>query len=370
MLKNNLFTISLLSFLFFNQFVYASGKVDLKPLLKPPMLAGTIWALERLDSERVIFTEREGRIGIYSLLSNKLQWLDTKALRQSISFGGQGGLFDVLVSPSVAENNIKTLYLSFSQQHQNGSCTVLATARLDGLSLLDLRVIFISRCGSDNKRHYGGRLARVKNKLFIGIGDGGNRDQAQNLSNHAGKILRLNLDGSIPIDNPFVAVTGAAGEIYSLGHRNPQGLFYQPKKQALWSVEHGPRGGDELNLIHAGSNYGWPKYSYGKEYWGPIAVGESPSPTGFIEPSYVYIPSIAPSDFAIRPGSQQFYLSALSHKLISVLRLGPDENKEPKLQANLLVDQAMRLRSLLWLDKNRLLIGTDKQGLWLLTFTD
>ena len=335
-----------------------------KPLISDANL-GTLWAIDRLDSERLIFTEREGRLQIYNLASGKLQQVDISTIASEIVYGGQGGLFDVLVLSATGDQ--AELLLSYSKRVKSGICTTVVKARLIDASLAPHQSLFESHCGSNNKRHYGGRLALVGDKLFVSIGDGGNRAQAQNLQNHAGSIVRLNLDGSVPKDNPFVSRSDVLPEIYSYGHRNPQGLAFSAADNSLWAIEHGPRGGDELNLITAGGNYGWPKYSYGKEYWGPIAVGENPSPAGFIEPSLTYVPSIAPGDLAIRPGSSTVFIPALSRTHLSLVELG---GLKAELKASWLTDKNMRLRSVYWLDNKRLLIGTDKQGVWQLVIQD
>ncbi|WP_029858475.1 PQQ-dependent sugar dehydrogenase, partial [Vibrio parahaemolyticus] len=139
--------------------------------------------------------------------------------------------------------------------------------------------------------------------IYFTIGDRGERDNGQNTQTHAGSILRLNLDGTVPTDNPFTS-SKAKPEIWSFGHRNPQGLFYDKETDQLWSIEHGPRGGDEINLIKKGANYGWARVSQGKEYWGPLDVGEAKSLPGMENPKLVYIPSIAPSNMVLYRGDK------------------------------------------------------------------
>lgn len=162
--------------------------------------------------------------------------------------------------------------------------------------------LLVTKSTSGTSRHFGSRIAfDDRGHLFFGIGDRGERDYAQNLSNHAGAILRLNLDGSVPDDNPFVNNRNALPEIWSYGHRNPQGLYFDREHNRLWEIEHGPRGGDEINLILAGENYGWPVISYGKEYWAPIAVGEDTHREGMQQSVKVYDPSIAPGSLIVTP---------------------------------------------------------------------
>ena len=155
--------------------------------------------------------------------------------------------------------------------------------------------MLITRSASTPGRHFGSRITfDGTGHLFFSVGDRGVRPNGQDLSTHAGSILRLTLDGSVPENNPFVQQRSALPEIWSYGHRNPQGIFYDRKKRRLWSIEHGPRGGDEINLILPGRNYGWPVISYGKEYWGPVQVGEGTEKEGMEQPVKFYVPSIAP----------------------------------------------------------------------------
>ena len=158
------------------------------------------------------------------------------------------------------------------------------------------RELLVANASSDTNRHYGSRIAFDRDGfLYFSVGDRGVRPNGQRLDVHAGKILRLHEDGRVPSDNPFVGKKGVLPEIWSYGHRNPQGMVFDFESNVLWSMEHGPRGGDELNLIKKGANYGWAIVSHGKEYWGPFQVGEAKSKPGMVDPVKVYIPSIAPS---------------------------------------------------------------------------
>ncbi len=155
---------------------------------------------------------------------------------------------------------------------------------------------------TDTSRHFGGRILLTQKALFLTVGDRGHRPNGQRLDTHAGKILRLDFSGCAKKDNPFVNQTGALPEIWSFGHRNPQGITYDPVTRIVWAIEHGPRGGDEINQIKAGLNYGWPVVSHGKEYWGPFRVGEATEKPGMENPIKVYIPSIAPSSLLFYTG--------------------------------------------------------------------
>jgi glucose/arabinose dehydrogenase len=180
--------------------------------------------------------------------------------------------------------------------------TTLARARLIGLHLTDWQDLLVSHSIEGSNKHFGSRIAFDGEFVYFSVGERGYRANAQDLSTHAGSIIRLNLDGSIPADNPFVNNNQALDEIWSYGHRNPQGLVWDDQEQRLWSIEHGPRGGDEINLIVKGKNYGWPVISYGKEYWLPLSVGEGTQKVGMEQPLKVYTPSIAPSSLLLYTG--------------------------------------------------------------------
>ena len=203
--------------------------------------------------------------------------------------------------------NYKTtgwLYFTYVKEIEGEGATVLARAKLNKNKFYSWQELLVTSSRSDTSHHFGSRIAFDNNgHVFFGIGDRGERPNAQDISNHAGSILRLNLDGSIPHDNPFVNTKNALPEIWSYGHRNPQGLTYDIKTNRLWEIEHGPRGGDEINLIIKGANYGWPVISYGKEYWGPLAVGEGTHRKGMEQPVKVYIPSIAPGSLLMYSGN-------------------------------------------------------------------
>ncbi|MCK5648573.1 MAG: PQQ-dependent sugar dehydrogenase [Gammaproteobacteria bacterium] len=256
------------------------------------------WGMAFLSSGEMIFTQRNGQIGIIHLKSRKINWLKNLP---AIYHKGQAGLLDVAVSPDYKKTG--WIYFTYSKKLGGQSATTLARARLQNNSLQDWQDLLVSQSIESTSHHYGSRIAfDNKGHVFFSIGDRGKRPNAQNLKNHAGSVLRLNLDGSIPKDNPFIGQTDALPEIWSYGHRNPQGLVYDSINDRLWLIEHGPRGGDEINLVLAGKNYGWPVISYGKEYWGPVSVGESTHKKGMEQPVKVYIPSIAPGSLMLYSG--------------------------------------------------------------------
>ncbi|MDH5358252.1 MAG: PQQ-dependent sugar dehydrogenase [Gammaproteobacteria bacterium] len=260
---------------------------------------GVPWGMAILPDNTLLISQREGTLSKLNLKTGELQ---TITGLPAIRVDGQGGLFDVALSPDYASD--KWLYFSYNKDVQGQGATTLARARLHNQILVDWHDLLVTQSTTKNNVHFGGRITFDHHgHVFLSVGERGIRTNAQNLSNHAGSILRLNLDGSVPDDNPFVGDNNALAEIWSYGHRNPQGLFFNQQTQQLWAIEHGPRGGDEINLIKAGKNYGWPVISYGMEYWGPIAVGEGTEREGMEQPIKTYIPSIAPSSLIQYTGS-------------------------------------------------------------------
>jgi glucose/arabinose dehydrogenase len=215
--------------------------------------------------------------------------------------GGQGGLHEVALHPEFANNGF--VYLAYAKATDGGrATTALARGRLDGDTLRDVRELFVARTDSRAGQHFGGRIAfDGADHVFLSIGDRGaspsgdlERHPAQDRSNHQGTIVRLTLDGDVPPDNPFVNTPGVLPEIWSYGHRNPQGLVYDASTGTLWETEHGPRGGDELNVVRAGANYGWPVITYGRNYSGTSITSEQER-AGMEQPVTYWVPSIATS---------------------------------------------------------------------------
>ena len=212
---------------------------------------------------------------------------------------GQGGLFDVVVARDFATTG--EIFLTYAEPRGGGAGTALAVARLDGERLADFRVIFRQEPAATGTVHFGGRLVEAPDgTLFLTLGERGERDTARRLDNHRGKVARLTRDGAAPPDNPFVGVAGARPEIWSYGHRNPQGATLGPDG-TLWLVEHGPRGGDEVNQPKPGADHGWPLVTHGEEYGGG-AIGIGAEAIGVEPPARVWVPSIAPSGLAIYSG--------------------------------------------------------------------
>lgn len=258
------------------------------------------WAIEFLPDGRMLVTERPGRLRIVSSdgrLSPPLAGVPT------VHAQGQGGLLDVALDPDFANNRL--VYLSYAEPGPGGAGTAAARARLSDSALLDLQVIYRQRPKLEGNGHFGSRLVFARDgTLFITQGDRQSyRELAQDLSQGMGKIVRINPNGSIPPDNPFVGDADAQPEIWSYGHRNLQGATLHPETGALWTVEHGARGGDELNHPEAGKNYGWPVITYGVDYSG-LPIGEGTAREGMEQPVYFWDPVIAPSGLTFYVGTR------------------------------------------------------------------
>lgn len=251
------------------------------------------WSLAFLPDGRMLVTERPGRMRIVSTegqLSPPLKGVP------EVWASGQGGLLDVVVDKAYAQN--RTIYFCYAERASGGGRTAVARAKLnDGSGRLDdVKVVFRQDGPLSAGNHYGCRIAQANDgNLFVTLGDHfSSRDEAQNLGNHLGKLIRIAPDGSAPSDNPFVGRNDARPEIWSYGHRNQQGLAINPASGDLWESEHGPRGGDEINIIGKGRNYGWPAIGYGVDYSG-AAIHASAARDGMEQPVKYWVPSIAPS---------------------------------------------------------------------------
>ena len=247
------------------------------------------WGIAFLPDGRILVTERAGSIRIIK---------DGKLLDERISgvpkvyAQGQGGLLDIQLHPDYAKNG--WIYLTYSKPGSGGAGTTLARTKLNGNAFTDFQELFSAQPFTNSGAHFGSRIAFDGNGyVFISSGERGTMENAQNLQNHLGKILRLHDDGKIPTDNPFVNTSGAKPEIWSYGHRNPQGLIYDKENNLLIDHEHGPRGGDEINIVQKGKNYGWPVITYGINYDGS-PITKITSKEGMEQPIWYYVPSIAP----------------------------------------------------------------------------
>lgn len=248
------------------------------------------WGMTFLPDGRILVTERNG--GLILLSADGKNKTQLSGLPE-IDARGQGGLLDVVLSPNFASDN--TIFFSYSEPGQDGSSTAVSRATLSGYKLENVRVVFSQLPKVDARHHFGSRLVfDTSGNLFITLGDrGSQRDQAQNLNNHIGTVVRVKDNGAAVEGNPFTGKADAKAEIWSYGHRNIQGAALHPQTGALWTHEHGPQGGDEINIAQAGKNYGWPIITYGEEYGGGV-IGKTKQ-EGLEQPLHYWVPSIAPS---------------------------------------------------------------------------
>jgi glucose/arabinose dehydrogenase len=280
------------------------------------------WALAFLPDQRMLVTERDGRMRIVSpdgTLGAPLAGLPR------IDADGQGGLLDVVLDPDFATN--RTIWFTFSEPGEGGNGTAVARAKLGEGSLSDVTVVFRQLPKATGGAHFGSRLAfSPDGHLFVTLGERRRAEWSQDLSRHQGKVVRLMRDGSQPPDNPFVGRNDAKPEIWSYGHRNPQGAAIHPETGQLWTVEHGAMGGDEVNIPLAGRNYGWPVITYGRDYSG-ATIGVGTAKEGMEQPVHYWDPSIAPSGMAFYTGDKydgwkgSLFVGSLKFGMIARLEL-------------------------------------------------
>ena len=295
------------------------------------------WGIAFLPDGRILVTEREGEIRIVEdgkLLDEKIQGVP------AVYAKGQGGLLDIQLHPNFKENAF--IYLSYSKPVADSGGTVIARAKLDGNSLTNLEELFKSVPLGSSEVHFGSRIVFDGNGyMFFTSGERGKKENAQDLTNHLGKVLRLHDDGKVPSDNPFINVIGAKSEIWSYGHRNLQGLYYDKTTGTLWEHEHGPKGGDELNVVIKGKNYGWPVITYGINYDGSI-ITDLKEKDGMEQPVRYWVPSIAPCGLTMvtsdkYPGWKgNLLVGALAHQLVARVEIADNKFvKEERLLENI-----------------------------------
>ena len=310
------------------------GQAGLPPTVNDKVQLTTVasglehpWSLAFLPDGRMLVSERPGRLR-YVTMNGQISAPISGV--PAVYAAGQGGLLDVVLDPDFSAN--ATIYLCYAERGDgdlNG--TAVARAKLDGSRLTDLKVIFRQSPKVKSEYHFGCRLVFARDgNLFVTLGERNSEQQsAQDLGTHLGKIVRIMKDGKVPADNPFVGRDGALPEIWSLGHRNVQAATLDPATGRLWAIEHGPRGGDEINLPEAGRNYGWPVITYGTEYSGP-AIGEGTAKAGMEQPFYYWVPSIATSSMTFYTSDAypawkgSLFVGALVAKLVARLEFGAD----------------------------------------------
>ncbi len=322
----------------------------------------SIWGLAFLSDGRVLLNEKAGDIRI---------WKDGQVLPEKVTGvpavynNGQGGLLDITLHPDYANNG--WIYFSFAKPNANGSegGTVIARAKLQGNALVEMQELFQALPLSSSGVHFGSRIVfDGKGYMFFSSGERGKKENAQDLGNHLGKILRLHDDGRVPADNPFVNTPGAKPEIWSYGHRNPQGLYYDAATGELWNHEHGPKGGDELNLVEKGKNYGWPVISYGINYDGTILT-ELKEKEGMEQPVRYWVPSIAPCGITMVTSDRypnwkgNFIVGALAFQLIARVEV----NNRQFVKEERLLEGIGRVRAVVQSPDGYLYVTTENPGM-------
>lgn len=305
--SKHLFLIALLSFVL----PYKAAAQTQSPLIQSHKQAFRIetltrglenpWSIAFLPDGRMLVTERVGRMRI---LNQEFQ-LDPKPILglPEIVATGQGGLFDVVLHPDFQHNG--WIYWAYNAPGAGGWGTALARGKLQGHRMTEVQVLFSMEPKSRSGQHFGGRIVFDRSgMLFLTLGDRGNKERAQQLNDHAGSVIRLHDDGRIPDDNPFANKADTKAEKWTLGNRNIQGAALHPLTGALWTHEHGPQGGDEINVVRAGLNYGWPVITHGVNYGLGTKIGEGQVKSGLEQPAYVWVPSIAPSGMAFVTGDK------------------------------------------------------------------
>ena len=308
--------------------VYQSEQHDFRVVTVASGLAHP-WGMTFLPGGEMLVTEREGRLRLVrdgELVPEPISGLPRMMV------GGQGGLLDVTLDPDYENNGL--IYFAYAGGRPGNAGTEVARGRLDldAMTLNDVETIFAVEPKTPGAAHYGGRLQfHPDGTLYITLGDRYSyMDEAQNLESHLGSIVRINPDGSVPDDNPFVGREDAQPEIYTYGNRNVQGIALRPGTTTIWQHEHGPRGGDELNIVKPGVNYGWPEITYGIDYSGAIISKKTEAP-GMEQPVVYWDPSIAPSGMTFYDGDKfaqwrgDIFMGALAHRHLRRLEMDGDE---------------------------------------------
>jgi glucose/arabinose dehydrogenase len=291
------------------------------------------WSLAFLPDGRMLVTEKAGRLRV--LKDGKVAG-EVRGLPQ-VTVHGQGGLHDVVLHPQFEKNQL--VYLAYAARGDDGVGTELARGRLAGDRLEDVQVLFRQAPKGSGGNHFGGRIVFDRaGFVYLTLGDRGEMPRAQRPGDHAGSVIRLHDDGRVPKDNPFAGKSGFRPEKFTLGNRNMQGAALHPKTGELWAHEHGPQGGDEVNVIRAGRNYGWPVITYGVNYVVGTKIGEGTRKEGMEQPLHYWVPSIAPSGMAFYTGDKfpmwqgDLFVGALRDQMLVRLRFdGEKMVKEERL---------------------------------------
>jgi aldose sugar dehydrogenase len=266
------------------------------------------WAMAWLPDGLILITERPGRMILYNENEHTIEYVNGIP---DVYSDGQGGLLDIILHPDFENNRL--IYFTFAIGNDNHNQTAVARGEFNGSEVQNVEIIFRAKPEKSGNQHFGSRMAWLDDgTLLVSVGDGGNRpksidgilsrEYAQKLNTHLGKIIRINNDGSVPVNNPFIGQDNALPEIWSIGHRNIQGLTFDEKRGRVWANEHGSRGGDELNQVSPGLNYGWPIVTYSREYYG-LRISHKTSMPGMTDPVIVWTPAQAPSGLTVYNGN-------------------------------------------------------------------
>jgi glucose/arabinose dehydrogenase len=315
------------------------------------------WGLAFLPDGGFLVTERPGRLRV--VRDGRLR-AEPVAGVPDVAARGQGGLLDVALHPEFSDNRL--VYLSYSAEGAGGIGTEVARGRLVDDALVDVRTVLVAAPKSRGGRHFGSRLVfAADGTLYVTSGERGSPDRAQDLDDMAGKVLRITDDGSVPPDNPFLDQRDVPPQIFSYGHRNPQGLTRHPESGRIWAVEHGPKGGDELNVIEPGQNYGWPVITHGRSYAG-FKIGEGTAKPGMAQPVRYWVPSISPSGMAFYSGEDfpawqgDLFIGALSGRALVRLEM---DGETVVHEERLITDLEARIRDVRQGPDGRLYLLTD-----------
>ena len=330
----------------------------------------TPWGIDFLSDDTAIITEKEGKVWVLEITDKDAGKLVPVAGMPAIMQVGQGGLLDVKLAPvKYWKNQLPTLFFTYvAASTKTGKSNLpslfLGKAVLNGSQLQDWQVLFEANEPESGGRHFGSRITfDTQGHVYFSMGDRGQRKNSQDLAKHSGSIFRLNMDGTVPADNPFVGKETVMPEIWSYGHRNPQGLHFDLAQNILWSIEHGPRGGDEINLIEKGKNYGWPVISYGREYVSNFKVSKTSTKEGMEQPVHFYVPSIAPGSLIVYSGRKfpewQGVLMSGALKLRHLNLVTVDENNQFKQEQRAFEGDRERVRNVVESPNGNIYLATD-----------
>ena len=319
------------------------------------------WGMDFIDETEFLVTDKKGILyHVKNGVKTEVSGLPKVYVR------GQGGLLDVALHPNFKSNKIVYLAISVNLEGDEGGNTAIYSGTFEKFKINNMKLLYKAVPNTKKGQHFGSRIVfDDKGHLFFGVGDRGNRDvNPQDIKNDGGKIYRLNLDGSIPNDNPFVNKQGAKKAVYTYGNRNPQGLIFHPITGELWEHEHGPKGGDEINIIEKGKNYGWPVITYGINYSGTSITDKREMP-GMEQPLYYWVPSIAPSGMAFstsdiyKDWKGDLFVGSLKFKYLE--RLVIRDKKVIKREK--ILDEIGRVRNVKEGPDGYLYIGVDGKGI-------